>query len=93
MKWPTRRLVMFPIVTPDALDLEYQIELSDTDTALLGLENTEDAVVAIPVCKDEIVFPLLEPERSEILASAIRQVNFLLHMCCAKPKTAAPYPG
>jgi len=46
--------VMFPIVTPDALDLEYQIELSDTDTALLGLENTEDAVVAIIVYRDEV---------------------------------------
>lgn len=45
--------VMFPIVTPEALDLEYQIELSDTDCALLGLEDAEDAVVAIIVYRDE----------------------------------------
>ncbi len=49
--------VMFPIVTPDLLDLEYQIELSDTDTALLGLENTEestkDTAVAIIVYRND----------------------------------------
>lgn len=46
-------LTMFPIVTPGALDLEYQIELSDADCALLGLENADDAAVAIMVYRDE----------------------------------------
>jgi flagellar assembly factor FliW len=45
--------VMFPIVTPDLLDLEYQIELSDADVALLGLENTEDSAVAIIVYRNQ----------------------------------------
>ena len=46
--------VMFPVVTPDVLDLEYQIELSDADCALLGLENVEDAAVAIIVYRDSM---------------------------------------
>ncbi len=45
--------VMFPIVTPDQLDVEYQIELSDADVALLGLDNTEDAAVAIIVYRND----------------------------------------
>jgi len=49
--------VMFPIVTPELLDLEYQIELSDADLALLGLENaeenTEDTAVAIIVYRND----------------------------------------
>lgn len=46
--------VMFPIVTPEALDLEYQIELSDADCALLGLENSDDAAVVIIVYRDDV---------------------------------------
>lgn len=45
--------VMFPIVTPDLLDVEYQIELSDADVALLGLESNEDAAVAIIVYRND----------------------------------------
>jgi flagellar assembly factor FliW len=45
--------VMFPIVTPDLLDIEYQIELSDGDMGLLGLENTEDVAVAIIVYRND----------------------------------------
>lgn len=45
--------VTFPIVTPDVLDLEYQIELSDADCALLSLEKAEDAVVVIIVYRNE----------------------------------------
>lgn len=49
--------VLFPIVTPDLLDLEYQIELSDADVALLGLENieehSENTAVAIIVYRSE----------------------------------------
>lgn len=39
--------VMFPIVAPEMLDLEYEIELSDDDCALLELAQPEDAVVLI----------------------------------------------
>lgn len=46
--------VMFPIVTPEALDLEYQIELSDADCALLGLESSDDAAVVIIVYRDDV---------------------------------------
>lgn len=45
--------VMFPIVAPEALDVEYQIELSDADCALLGLKDVEDATVAIIVYRNE----------------------------------------
>jgi flagellar assembly factor FliW len=45
--------VMFPIVTPEALDVEYQIELSDADCTLIGLASAEDAAVAIIVYRDE----------------------------------------
>lgn len=45
--------VMFPIVAPELLNLEYQIELSDEDCALLGLENLEDAAVVVIVYRDE----------------------------------------
>lgn len=45
--------VMFPVVTPDRLDIEYQIELSDSDAALLELASPEDATVAIIVYSDE----------------------------------------
>lgn len=45
--------VMFPIVAPETLDLEYQIELSDTDCELLGLERAEEAVVVVIVYRDE----------------------------------------
>lgn len=45
--------VMFPIVAPGMLDLEYRIELSDEDTALLGLESIEDAAVVVIVYRDD----------------------------------------
>jgi flagellar assembly factor FliW len=45
--------VMFPIVTPEALDIEYQIELSDADCTLIALDNIEDAAVAIIVYRDQ----------------------------------------
>lgn len=45
--------VMFPIVTPEALDIEYQIELSDADCALIALADVEDAAVAIIVYRDQ----------------------------------------
>ncbi|MEI7431848.1 MAG: flagellar assembly protein FliW [Betaproteobacteria bacterium] len=46
--------VMFPIVVPEALDIEYQIELSDEDCALIGLENAEDISVVVIVYRDDV---------------------------------------
>ena len=45
--------VMFPIVTPDALDIEYQIELSDEDCALIALEDMADAAVVVVVYRND----------------------------------------
>jgi len=45
--------VMFPIVAPEALDIEYQIELSDADCALIGLQSVEDVAVVLIVYRDE----------------------------------------
>lgn len=45
--------LMFPIVAPEALDIEYQIELSDEDCALIGLERDEDVSVVLIVYRDE----------------------------------------
>ena len=45
--------VMFPIVAPEALDIEYQIELSDADCALIDLKNVDDAAVVVIVYRDE----------------------------------------
>ena len=45
--------VMFPVVTPETLDIEYQIELSDEDCALIGLADPADAAVAVIVYRDE----------------------------------------
>jgi flagellar assembly factor FliW len=39
--------VMFSVVSPELANIEYQIELSDSDVALLGMESPEDVVVAI----------------------------------------------
>lgn len=45
--------VTFPIVAPEALDIEYQIELSDADCELLKLEHAEDATVVVIVYRNE----------------------------------------
>ena len=37
----------FSVVPPDALGVEYQIELSDADIALLGLTDPADALVVV----------------------------------------------
>ncbi len=44
--------LMFPVVAPEQLDLEYQIELSDDDCALIGLQDAADAVVAVIIYRD-----------------------------------------
>lgn len=48
-----RAEVLFPIVAPGMLDIEYQIELSDADCALLGLESIDDAAVVVIVYRSE----------------------------------------
>lgn len=45
--------IMFPIVTPETFDIEYQIELSDADCALIELQNVEDAAVVVIVYRDD----------------------------------------
>jgi flagellar assembly factor FliW len=44
--------IMFPIVTPDAIDIAYEIELSDEDCALIGLEDANDAAIAVVIYRD-----------------------------------------
>jgi flagellar assembly factor FliW len=46
--------VMFPIVAPEALDIEYQIELTDDDCALIGLHGTEEVAVVVIVYRNEV---------------------------------------
>lgn len=45
--------VMFPIVAPETLDLEYEIELSDADCRLLELDQADDAAVVVIVYRNE----------------------------------------
>ena len=44
--------VTFPIVAPEALDVHYEIELSDDDCALLELEAVADAAVVVIVYRN-----------------------------------------
>jgi len=45
--------ILFPIVAPNMLDIEYQIELSDADCALLDLDNVADAAIVVIVYRNE----------------------------------------
>ena len=45
--------VMFPIISPETIDLQYEIELSDEDCGLIALASAEDAVVAVIVYRSE----------------------------------------
>ena len=45
--------ITFPIVTPDVLNLEYQIELSTEDCELIGLSDTNDIAVVVIVYRPE----------------------------------------
>ena len=45
--------VMFPVVAPEQLDLQYEIELSDADCALLDVKSAEDVMVVVIVYRDE----------------------------------------
>jgi flagellar assembly factor FliW len=45
--------VAFPVVAPDALDFDYEIELSDEDCALLGVgEDAADVVIVVVVYRN-----------------------------------------
>lgn len=46
--------LMFSIVPPESIDVAYQIELSDADTALLQLKNPEDATVVVILYRDAV---------------------------------------
>ncbi len=43
---------MFPVVVPEQLDLEYQIELTDEDCSLIDLRNEADAAVVVIIYRD-----------------------------------------
>lgn len=45
--------VMFPVVAPEALDIEYEFELSDVESALIGLQDVKDIAVAVIVYRDQ----------------------------------------
>ena len=45
--------VAFPTVTPDKLEIDYEIELSDEDCALIGLDDMKDAAIVVIVYRDE----------------------------------------
>ena len=45
--------VMFPIVSPETIDLQYEIELSDGDCQLIDLQSTDDVTVAVIVYRNE----------------------------------------
>ena len=45
--------VAFPIVAPESLDIEYQIELSDAVFWLIDLQDAKDIAVAVIVYRDE----------------------------------------
>ena len=42
----------FPVIPPDLINIEYQIELSDEETALLQLTDPTDALVVVIVYRD-----------------------------------------
>jgi flagellar assembly factor FliW len=44
--------VMFPIVTPDAIDIAYEIELSDEDCALIGVKDADDVAIVVVVYRN-----------------------------------------
>ncbi|GHU07355.1 hypothetical protein FACS1894158_15510 [Betaproteobacteria bacterium] len=44
--------VAFPIVSPDAIDIAYEIELSDEDSELLGIKDPGDVVIVVIVYRD-----------------------------------------
>lgn len=45
--------VMFPIVSPETIDLQYEIELTDEDCGLIDLASAEAAVVAVIVYRSD----------------------------------------
>jgi flagellar assembly factor FliW len=45
--------VMFSIVSPELANIEYQIELSDADVALLGMKHPEDVMIAIVLYRND----------------------------------------
>ena len=44
--------IAFPIVSPDAIDVAYEIELSDEDCALLKMDDVNDMAIVVIVYRD-----------------------------------------
>jgi flagellar assembly factor FliW len=44
--------ISFPIMAPDELDIAYEIELSDEDCALIGMEDPSDVAIGVVVYRD-----------------------------------------
>jgi flagellar assembly factor FliW len=45
--------LMFPIVASDAIDIAYEIELSDEECTLIGLKDASDATIVVVVYRNE----------------------------------------
>ncbi len=45
--------IAFPIVMPETINLEYEIELSDADCKLIDLKDAQDVAVVVIVYKDD----------------------------------------
>ena len=45
--------VMFPIITPEAINVEYEFELTDEDCALISLKNMDDAAIVVIVYRND----------------------------------------
>jgi len=45
--------VMFPIIAPEAINVEYEFELTDEDCTLIDLKDINDVAVAVIVYRDE----------------------------------------
>ena len=45
--------VSFPVVVPEKIDIEYEIELNDEDCALIGLESVADVAIVVVVYRSE----------------------------------------
>ncbi|MDR3221785.1 MAG: flagellar assembly protein FliW [Candidatus Accumulibacter sp.] len=44
--------VAFPVVAPGVLDIDYEIELSDEDCALIGVKEAADVAIVVVVYRD-----------------------------------------
>jgi len=45
--------VMFPIITPESINVEYEFELTTEDCAMIGLDNIDDAAIVVIVYRND----------------------------------------